>query len=73
MSSLTLTDAYKFYTSQGGKLSYKTFREICIEFNQQAVESLLEGRRIEMGSFMGFLQIVQIPRNFNKPRVGTNL
>lgn len=66
---LTLTQAYEYYKQKGGELSYRDWRDICESFNEKAVDSMLEGKRIELFGNMGYLQVIRIPRNFNKPRV----
>ena len=65
----TLKQAYDLYTADGGTLPYRKFRDVCELFNKKAVKKLLEGKRIFMKNRLGYLQIIRIPRNYNRPRV----
>lgn len=69
METLTLVDAYEYYKDNGGELDYKTWRSLCEGFNLAAVEQLLEGRRIILPAYMGYLQIAIVPKSFKHPNI----
>jgi hypothetical protein len=67
MKNHTIRDAYRFYRENGGTLGYEDYREVCSEFNLQAMDSVVdEGRTLEMGADLSYIRVKRVQRNFKK-------
>lgn len=66
----TIRDIYSAYSKEVKEpLEKKLFKELCEQFNIAAIEMILEGRQLTMGSNMSNLSIRRIERNPSKPTV----
>lgn len=63
-------EIYKFYRKHGGDLDYKTFSEVCSEFNQSAMDKIiLEGGELPLGFNLSTISVIRIKRNYKNPKV----
>jgi hypothetical protein len=64
----TLSDAHKHYGKN--KIEEKEYKDICNDFNAIVLdEILLEGKKLMLGSYMSFIQILKIKRLYGKPTI----
>ena len=64
------TDIYGHYTAHGGTQSWKTFRGVLSDFNQEVMNQIIkDGSILDMGSGLSTLSIIRIDRSFAAPRV----
>lgn len=68
--SQTLKDIYKLYKKDiEDPLDYSIFRDICELFNIYAMDEIIEGKTLNMGSYLSTLSVIRIQRNYNNPSV----
>lgn len=68
--SETLKTFYPDYKeSTDNPLSYSDYRECCELFNIYVMDRIIDGKRLNMGSYLSTLQVVRVERNYSKPRV----
>lgn len=60
---------YERYRKEGGRVPYRTFKAVLSDFNELAVEHMLEGYSFPMGSSLSRLLVVRIPRAFKKQSI----
>ena len=66
MHNYASPDIYKHYVEMGGDLSFKEFRAVICDFNERAMDEILQGRELEMESGLSRMSIIRLTRNFNK-------
>jgi hypothetical protein len=68
--SHTLKTMYEDYKeSVDDPLSYSDYRECCELFNKLSMEKIIEGYKLNMGSYLSTISIIRIPMNHDNPPV----
>lgn len=68
--SHTLKTMYEDYReTHDNPLSYEEYRTACEEFNKRSMDKIIEGKRLNMGSYLSELYIVRVKRDFSSLRV----
>ena len=66
----TLEDIYKDFDMRSDlEISKNIFRDICSDYNQSIIKSVLDGGIIDLGSNLATLSIARIKRNPSKPAI----
>ncbi len=59
----------EIFEDYNGDLDWDTFKEVVYMFNQRAMDCILEGQILDMGSYLATLSIVKIKRSYKNPTV----
>lgn len=59
--------AYEF---SGSKVDYKTFCNICDDFNKEIISQIIEGKTFKMGFLLGTIQVIEKDRKYKKSKNG---
>jgi len=63
-------DIFNFYTQNGGTLSHKLFREVCVRFNSAAMDEIIQdGRTLNMGCNLATIQVVKSELDYERQRI----
>ena len=66
---VSLTNAHRFYTSDGGVVTKSIYRKVCQDFNDMLVNELMEGRTVKLPHGLGKLTVVKYKINWKRPPI----
>lgn len=70
MKTYTLKDIYKQYVIDGGTLTKQQFKNICCDFNINAMDYIIySGSYLDLGSNLSYISIIRVDRDYSSKRL----